>query len=320
MALLYSQFVWGFEVFDSGATAPNSQNNNLDFTRTAGPPPTWTASAPYVLNQTVSPTASPGTQFWRCIVAGTSGSSQPTWSTSSGTVTDGGVIWQYVPLSIAAGVYTADELAGAIATVLNTADHPAPPTNLYSCTFDWGTLAFTISTSGSAFSLALGSDSHSLAGLLGFSGDKLSVTSVTSDAPAGTAPTSTAKLWTAADPLVYNSPVAAQAAGTAAKLTGRAMAVRQHITDGATVESVYIGTLRMVQIAFRAISSTEQTNMEAFLDWAVQGKRFTWQPDKTSANLLKLVLANPQHVANGYEWLTRPEVGYGTLTFFEQLS
>ena len=69
-----------------------------------------------------------------------------------------------------------------------------------------------------------------------------------------------------------------------------------------------------------ALLSTEQTYMESFLNWIVQGKRFTWQPDKTSTNAMKLVMANPQEIAGAYAWMTRPEVGYGTLTFYEQLS
>ena len=109
-------------------------------------------------------------------------------------------------------------------------------------------------------------------------------------------------------------------APTAALLTQRSVNTIQHVSDGGTVESVYLATLKKVQIAFRCLLPAEQTNMEKFLDWTVQGKRFTWQPDKTSVNALKLVLANPGQVGPMFEWLTRAETSYGVLTFFEQLT
>jgi hypothetical protein len=57
-------------------------------------PLTWAANHAYVLNHTVQPTPANGYAYV-CTVAGTSGSVQPTFPTSAGTVTDGGVTWAW---------------------------------------------------------------------------------------------------------------------------------------------------------------------------------------------------------------------------------
>lgn len=55
--------------------------------------PAWVASTAYTLGQTVEPTADNGFRYV-CTTAGTTGATQPTWSTTIGnTVTDGTVIW-----------------------------------------------------------------------------------------------------------------------------------------------------------------------------------------------------------------------------------
>lgn len=63
---------------------------------------TWQPSYAYTVGRIVVPTGSPGPpyspngHFYKCTVAGTSGSSQPTWPPASppgGTVVDGGVTW-----------------------------------------------------------------------------------------------------------------------------------------------------------------------------------------------------------------------------------
>lgn len=261
MALSYSQWIWGFEVLDSGSF----QNNKLDF--------------------------------------------------KDGVTTYQGA----TAATLNAGVYTADEFAAEVqrATRVQTGN-----TN-QTCTFDYATLKFTVS-GAATFQLLFSTGTEAAIdcnGILGFSAaaDKTGATSYLSDAVVGTAP-STAFLWIAAEPLSRNSPVTAQAAGTAALLTRRSMRTIQNITDGMTVESIYFGTLKRVQIEFRALLASEQANMEAFLNWIVQGKRFTWQPDKTSTNCLKLVLANPGEINDDFEWLTRSETTYGTLSFYEQLS
>ncbi len=267
MALTYSQWIWGFEVLDSGF----SQNNKLDF--------------------------------------------------KDGVTTYQGA----TAATLNAGVYSADEFAFEVqramrAQTLNTNQ---------GCTFDYSTLRFTVSGAGT-FQLLFFNTWPDAAidcnGLLGFSAavDKTGATSYVSDAVVGTLP-SAAFLWIAAEPLNYTSPVTATSAGTpavptAALLTQRAVITIQHISDGGTVESVYISTIKKVQIAFRCLLPAEQASMEKFLDWSVQGKRFTWQPDKTSVNALKLVLANPGQINPMFEYLTRAETSYGMLTFFEQLS
>lgn len=270
MPLTYSQWIWGFEIFDAGSGS--SQNNLLQFTR----------------DQT-SETA-----------------------------------------TLLAGVYTADELAGEIARAMqaedaNEYDDGYVNGDAKRVFFDYSTLKFTI---GGAASFTLNNYTGSQKalgpwGLIGFNrtdaspGDHTGA-SIVSDVAVGSTPHSTAKLWTMIEPLVLASPATAQPGGAPALLTQRAVKTLQQISDGATVESIYISTMKSVQAAFRALQQSEQTNMEAFLDWAVRGKRFTWQPDKTSTNFLKLVLANPAEINNQFEWLTRSETGYGTLTFYEQ--
>lgn len=69
--------------------------------------PAWGASRAYALGDIVRPT-SPNGWWYECTVAGTSGASEPTWSTTEGgTLTDGtatwtarkAVVWQYDALS-----------------------------------------------------------------------------------------------------------------------------------------------------------------------------------------------------------------------------
>jgi hypothetical protein len=61
---------------------------------TAYPAPAWQPNHAYVLGNAVQPTT-PNGFVYPCQVAGTSGSVQPTWPTTTGVVTDGGVTWQY---------------------------------------------------------------------------------------------------------------------------------------------------------------------------------------------------------------------------------
>lgn len=55
---------------------------------------TWAGNQAYALGDIRRPTVANG-RIYRCVQAGTSGSTQPTWPTGTGErVTDGGVIWQ----------------------------------------------------------------------------------------------------------------------------------------------------------------------------------------------------------------------------------
>lgn len=58
-------------------------------------PSSWVASTAYAVDDLVQPTT-PNGHFYKCTVAGTSGSSEPTWPTDGTTVTDGGVTWEDV--------------------------------------------------------------------------------------------------------------------------------------------------------------------------------------------------------------------------------
>ena len=54
--------------------------------------PAWFASSPILLGDIVIP-SSPNSHLYQCSTAGTTGSSQPTWPTGGGTVTDGTAVW-----------------------------------------------------------------------------------------------------------------------------------------------------------------------------------------------------------------------------------
>lgn len=57
-------------------------------------PANWAASTAYAVNNCVKPTTLNG-YWYKCTVAGTSGTAEPTWPTTVGTtVTDGGATWE----------------------------------------------------------------------------------------------------------------------------------------------------------------------------------------------------------------------------------
>ena len=63
--------------------------------------PDWTASTDYGINDLVQPTTK-NDMVYRCKTAGTSDSSEPTWSTVEGTeITDGTVTWVAMPYIVA---------------------------------------------------------------------------------------------------------------------------------------------------------------------------------------------------------------------------
>jgi len=73
-----------------------------------GTPDSWAASTSYSVGDIVIPTTANGF-YYECTVAGTSGSSEPTWPTSvGGTVTDGDVTWECKGVQYNGGGYTAD--------------------------------------------------------------------------------------------------------------------------------------------------------------------------------------------------------------------
>jgi len=66
----------------------------LEYRLTLAGATTWAASTAYNQNDTVRPTT-PNNYVYRCTVAGTSGSEEPTWPTTIGeTVSDGTVTWE----------------------------------------------------------------------------------------------------------------------------------------------------------------------------------------------------------------------------------
>ena len=77
------------------AWAPSSgQRTIANYVFSAYSPPVWQAAHVYAVGASIQPTTSNGFTYV-CTVAGTSGATQPTWPTSTGTVTDGTVTWQY---------------------------------------------------------------------------------------------------------------------------------------------------------------------------------------------------------------------------------
>ena len=86
----------------SQPTFPTSAGSVTDGTVTwawtiARPLLTWQANTAYTIHQTVQPTPPNGFAYF-CVVPGTSGATQPTFPTSAGTVTDGGVTWRWTAI------------------------------------------------------------------------------------------------------------------------------------------------------------------------------------------------------------------------------
>jgi hypothetical protein len=54
--------------------------------------PDWEASTSYVLDDTTIPTT-PNGHYYKCTTAGTSDTSEPTWTTDGSTVSDGSAVW-----------------------------------------------------------------------------------------------------------------------------------------------------------------------------------------------------------------------------------
>lgn len=116
---------------------------------------TWTASTVYSVGDTIIPTTFAG-RMYRCTTGGTSGSSQPTWTTTDGgTTNDGSVVWTEHTLSMRANT-NMNEVTGSgygrIAVTQADANwtDPASLTTIDnvneiafgSPTADWGTICF----------------------------------------------------------------------------------------------------------------------------------------------------------------------------------
>jgi hypothetical protein len=70
----------------------------------------WVASTAYKLGDIARPTAA-NSHLYQCTTAGTSGSTQPTWPTGGGTVTDGTVVWTDLGTSATAALLSNSSLA-----------------------------------------------------------------------------------------------------------------------------------------------------------------------------------------------------------------
>lgn len=224
-----------------------------------------------------------------------------------------------------AGDYTAGGLAAEVQRAMREA---AGAVTDITATFSYSTLKFTIAiASPGNLTLKFASPTTTCAGLLGFNTTDRNTDgsndgdSYDSDSAAG-GTYSVAKVWTLAEPHDYTSPISAQTDGSPAKLTRRQVKSYQAISHGGAVDSVYYSTVKLVEVGFRALTSSEQTNMEDFLDWVVQLRPFAWQPDASSPNVLRLVAdaSTVQKINADFEWATRQETTYGRLRFLEDVS
>ena len=226
---------------------------------------------------------------------------------------------------IAPGLYTPKSFATAVQSALN---NTVGVGDTFTVSFDHAAATFTITDGAGTFQLLFGSGTSNAtccATLLGFTrgggagNDKTGAANYTG-AAAGTAP-STMSLWDFAEPVISNTPVTAQAAGTAAKLLQREVRATQNKSDGGTVETVYVTTFKKFRVTFNQMLASEQTNLESLLDWIVQGKPIAYMPDKTAGSaVMHLVLDSPTGITNAFSWLTRSEADYGELVFIEQAS
>lgn len=230
------------------------------------------------------------------------------------------------------GEYLPADFATEVARAMNAA-HPGSG-DAFTCAWSFSTLKFTIDNGSRSLTLLFNTGAGAAsdaAGLLGFDGtaDTASASGHTSTDTVGAEGSFFAAAgiysWVPEDPVFTNSPVTAASDGTAAtRLQRRARAV-QHDTDGGLRETVFFGEDKLFRVQFRYVTNagsapTEQTHMERLLDWIQQGGPINYQPDSTSTNALRLVLANPGDLPNSFSWLTRDEIDYPELVFVQQLS
>lgn len=114
----YFDDVSGDEVSGTGYTAGGATLANCGITVTAANSwgENWTATTAYILGDVVKPTAG-NTHLYRCIVAGTSGGTEPaSWSTVSGqVVSDNTITWAECGGGIL--VFDADDPSWAASTI-----------------------------------------------------------------------------------------------------------------------------------------------------------------------------------------------------------
>lgn len=222
------------------------------------------------------------------------------------------------------GTYTVDEFEVEVARAMNAA-HPGAG-DAFTCVWSFTTRKFVIDNGVRLLTLLFNlNTATNAAGLLGFD-------DVTTGSASGHTSTDTVGVtnsffasagvrgWAPADPVHMTTPVAAAADGSAAALLQRVPFTSQFRADGGQRESIYHSTDKLLRLTFRWLAGDERTYMEHFLDWAVRGRRFNYQPDATSENALRLMLRDTGEVAGVHEWLARPEISYPELTFVEALS
>lgn len=80
--------------------------------------PPWFASTAYSLGDIARPTTG-NSHLYQCTTAGTSGSSQPTWPTGGGTVTDGTAVWTDLGTSATAALTSGPATATATGVTIS---------------------------------------------------------------------------------------------------------------------------------------------------------------------------------------------------------
>ncbi|AJE02896.1 pilus assembly protein [Geobacter pickeringii] len=84
-------------------------------------PAAWSASTAYLLDNVIAPVNANGNTY-KCTVAGTSGATEPNWSTAGNTVIDGTVTWSLIPPTgdiITMVKNTVGQVAGAVRESVN---------------------------------------------------------------------------------------------------------------------------------------------------------------------------------------------------------
>lgn len=226
------------------------------------------------------------------------------------------------------GDYTAGQLATEAARAMNAAD----PGQAYTCAYDFGDRKFTFDNGATAFAIEWDRlTTTNAAGLFGFD-DAPSASTADGHTSTDTVGTESSYFagagvygWAPEDPVFATSPATAAADGTTATRLGRRIRAAQQDTEGGLRETIFYSEDKIYKIHFRYVTNTgsaptEQTHLERWLDWIRTGAPFNFQPDVTSENAMRLVLANPGEIAGAFSFHTLDHVDMPELTFIQQLS
>lgn len=133
--------------------------------------PSWAASTAYTAGEYVigSAFATTNRHIYKCTTAGTSGTTEPTWTqTSGGTTTDGTVTWTECTLLFQANTFTGAEQSGGgyarVAVTANSTNFAAATSAVPSVTQNATAVSFATPTSTWGQAVALTMNSAATAG------------------------------------------------------------------------------------------------------------------------------------------------------------